>query len=295
MWRSNQRAWVTQDLFKEWLFKVCVPSIKGYLDTNDLPLKSLLLLGNAPGHPKDNLLTDFPWLTIQFLPPNTNSLIQPMGQKVIAAFKKLYTRALFRRCFEACQFSSTMTLKKFWKEKFDILEAIRIIQKAWSEVTQRQLISAWRKLCPSFVQVDDERVKACFCERAKIRRKECEGKKQIDFDLVAKSQEEAFKSCDVISVLQQIILHLAIAQWKLAMQYSTDAVLRDPNMRKAVIMVEYKDLNSALAHASKFEITRQASRSVHSVREAAVTEKFQRKTKMSSKLSKIFRNSSEKG
>lgn len=157
MWRSNQRAWVTQDLFKEWLFKVCAPSIKDYLDTNDLPLKALLLLDNAPRHPKDlkdNLLTDFPWLTVQFLPPNTTSLIQPMDQEVIAAFKKLYTRALFRRCFEACQFSSTMTLKKFWKEKFDILEAIRIIQKAWSEVTQRQLISAWRKLCPSFVQGD---------------------------------------------------------------------------------------------------------------------------------------------
>ncbi|GFY03111.1 uncharacterized protein TNCV_981161 [Trichonephila clavipes] len=62
MWRSNQRAWVTQDLFKEWLFKVCALSIKDYLDTNDLPLKALLLLDNAPGHPKDikdNLLTDF--------------------------------------------------------------------------------------------------------------------------------------------------------------------------------------------------------------------------------------------
>ncbi|GFW63086.1 uncharacterized protein TNCV_4454341 [Trichonephila clavipes] len=41
---------------------VCAPSIKDYLDTNDLPLKALLLLDNAPGHPKDlkdNLLTDF--------------------------------------------------------------------------------------------------------------------------------------------------------------------------------------------------------------------------------------------
>ncbi|GFS71329.1 tigger transposable element-derived protein 1-like protein [Trichonephila clavipes] len=91
MWTLNQRAWVTQDLFKEWLFKFCAPSIKDYLDTNDLPLKALLLLDNASGHLKDlkdNLLTDFPWLT------------------------------------------------------------------AWSEVTQRQLISAWRKLCPSFVQED---------------------------------------------------------------------------------------------------------------------------------------------
>ncbi|GFW08198.1 tigger transposable element-derived protein 1 [Trichonephila clavipes] len=53
MWRSNQRAWSAQDLFKEWLFKVCAPSIKDYLDTNDLPLKALLLLDNAPGYPKD--------------------------------------------------------------------------------------------------------------------------------------------------------------------------------------------------------------------------------------------------
>ncbi|GFY63055.1 tigger transposable element-derived protein 1 [Trichonephila inaurata madagascariensis] len=97
MWRSNQRAWVTQDLFKEWLFKAWAMNMKDILDTNDLPLKALLLLDNAPGHPKDlkdDLLTDFPWLTVQFLPPNTTSLIQPMDQEVITAFKKLYTRAL---------------------------------------------------------------------------------------------------------------------------------------------------------------------------------------------------------
>jgi hypothetical protein len=51
-----------------------------------------------------------------------------------------------------------MTLKTFWKEKFDIIEAIWLIQKAWSEVTQRQLNSAWRKLCPSCVQGDGDDV-----------------------------------------------------------------------------------------------------------------------------------------
>ncbi|GFY27878.1 uncharacterized protein TNCV_243431 [Trichonephila clavipes] len=45
--------------------------------------------------------------------------------------------------------------QKIFKEKFEILEAISIIQKAWSEVTHRQLISACRKLCPSFVQEDE--------------------------------------------------------------------------------------------------------------------------------------------
>ncbi|GFV35587.1 uncharacterized protein TNCV_3739851 [Trichonephila clavipes] len=84
-----------------------------YLDTNDLPLKALLLLDNAPGHPKDlkdNLLTDF-----------------------------LADSSVFTSEFA---------------DSADGSGAIRIIQKAWSEVTQRQLISVWRKLCPSFVQGD---------------------------------------------------------------------------------------------------------------------------------------------
>ncbi|GFW98179.1 tigger transposable element-derived protein 1 [Trichonephila clavipes] len=79
-----------------------------------------------------------------------------MDLEAIAAFKKLSTHALFRRCFEACQFSSTMTLKKFLKERFDNLKDICIIQRAWSKVTQRQLISALRKLFPSFVQGDGD-------------------------------------------------------------------------------------------------------------------------------------------
>jgi hypothetical protein len=47
-----------------------------------------------------------------------------------------------------------MTLKTSWKENFFILEAIWLIQKSLSEVTQQQLYSAWRKMCPSCVQGD---------------------------------------------------------------------------------------------------------------------------------------------
>ncbi|GFV67357.1 zinc finger MYM-type protein 1 isoform X2 [Trichonephila clavipes] len=86
------------------IYKVYAPNIKDYLDTKDLPLNALLLLDNAPGYTKDlkdNLLMDFPRLTVQFLPPNTTSLIHPMDQEVMAAFKKLYISPMFRRCFEA--------------------------------------------------------------------------------------------------------------------------------------------------------------------------------------------------
>ena len=48
------------------------------------------------------------------------------------------------------------------KKKFDVLMAIRLIQKAWEEVSQRTLISAWKMLVPSWTQeeavVDDTEV-----------------------------------------------------------------------------------------------------------------------------------------
>lgn len=76
-----------------------------------------------------------------------------MDQKIIANFKKLYTKALFWNCFEKCQFSpSEMTVKRFWKEEFDVVEAIRLTQKGWDQVTQRTLNSAWWDLIPAFVR-----------------------------------------------------------------------------------------------------------------------------------------------
>ncbi|GBN80858.1 hypothetical protein AVEN_122576-1, partial [Araneus ventricosus] len=69
----------------------------------NLPLHALLITDNATAHPpdlQDDLLDIFNFIKIQFLPPNTTPLLQPMDQKVISNFKKLYTKALFVRCFE---------------------------------------------------------------------------------------------------------------------------------------------------------------------------------------------------
>ncbi|GFR12404.1 tigger transposable element-derived protein 1-like protein [Trichonephila clavata] len=62
-----------------------------------------------------------------------------------------------------CEFGGdNMTIRMFWKEKFDILLAIRLIQKAWEEVSQRTLISAWKMLVALWIQeeavVDDTEV-----------------------------------------------------------------------------------------------------------------------------------------
>ncbi|XP_051785915.1 tigger transposable element-derived protein 1-like [Erpetoichthys calabaricus] len=165
-WKSNQKAWVTQVIFNEWILETFAPAVKKFLLEKELPLKALLILDNAPSHSKDLeeiLQENYPFIKVQYLPPNTTSILQPMDQQVIANFKKLYTRALFNKVFEECEFGGdNMTVRKFWKEKFDVLMAIRLIQKAWEEVSQRTLISAWKMLVPSWTQeeavVDDTEV-----------------------------------------------------------------------------------------------------------------------------------------
>ncbi|KAI5614410.1 hypothetical protein C0J50_8997, partial [Silurus asotus] len=157
LWRANPKAWVNRELFREWVRKVFVPWIKKYLQEKGLPLKCMLVLDNATAHPPDlgdELEAEFDWITVKFLPLNSTSLIQPMDQMVIANFKKLYTKHLFRKCFYMTN-SSNLTLKEYWKDHFSIYQCIQLIDMAWKEVTIRTLNSAWKKLVPSVVAERD--------------------------------------------------------------------------------------------------------------------------------------------
>ncbi|XP_023665526.1 histone-lysine N-methyltransferase EHMT2 isoform X7 [Paramormyrops kingsleyae] len=148
MWRSNRKAWVTRILFIEWINEVFGPAVKKYLLEKNLPLKVLLVMDNAPAHSpglEDDLLEEFEFIKVKFLPPNTTPLLQPMDQQVISNFKKLYTKALFQQCFEVTE-GTNLTLREFWKNHFHIVNCLKIIDKAWDGVTKRTLNSAWRKL-----------------------------------------------------------------------------------------------------------------------------------------------------
>ncbi|XP_065673493.1 tigger transposable element-derived protein 1-like [Hydra vulgaris] len=153
-WRSNKKAWVTRVVFKDWLNEVFAPEVKAFFSENNIEEKALLLLDNAPGHPPgDSLLPGNSWIRIEFLPPNTTSILQPMDQLVIANFKKLYTKLLFDLLFERCQLElDSMSVTKFWRESFNIKECIVLITKAWKKVTQKTLNTAWRPLYPAACQ-----------------------------------------------------------------------------------------------------------------------------------------------
>ena len=89
MWRSNNKAWVTWILFIEWINKVFSPAVKKYLLGKNLPLKALLVMDYAPAHPlgfEDDLLDEFKFIKVKFLPPNTTSILQ-LIDRLVKVFK----------------------------------------------------------------------------------------------------------------------------------------------------------------------------------------------------------------
>uniref|UniRef100_A0A8C8VHY4 HTH CENPB-type domain-containing protein n=1 Tax=Pelusios castaneus TaxID=367368 RepID=A0A8C8VHY4_9SAUR len=157
MWRANPRAWVTRQFFVEWVNLVFGPDVKNYLQENNLPLQALLILDNVPAHPpnlEEDILEEFKFIKVLYIPPNTTPILQPMDQQVISNFKKLFTKHLFRRCFEVTE-STNLTLREFWKDHYNIVICLRIIDMAWQGVTKRTLTSAWKKLWPEVVSETD--------------------------------------------------------------------------------------------------------------------------------------------
>ncbi|XP_068245155.1 tigger transposable element-derived protein 1-like [Palaemon carinicauda] len=153
MWRSNSKVWVTRQFFIEWMNLAFGPAVKKCLTENGLPLKCLLLLDNAPGHPpglEDDILDEYNFIKVLYLPANTTSILQPMNQQVILNFKKLHTKHLFTLCFEVTE-DTNLTLREFWKDHYNIVICLKLLDLSWQGVTRRTLNSAWKKLWPSVV------------------------------------------------------------------------------------------------------------------------------------------------
>uniref|UniRef100_A0A1B6D940 DDE-1 domain-containing protein n=1 Tax=Clastoptera arizonana TaxID=38151 RepID=A0A1B6D940_9HEMI len=86
---NQKKGWMDQQIFKEWFEKKCIPEVKEHLRSKNLPRKTILLIGNAPSQPGENVLrSESGNFIVKFLPPNVTSLIQPMDQGVIASMKK---------------------------------------------------------------------------------------------------------------------------------------------------------------------------------------------------------------
>ena len=104
----------------------------------------LLLVDNFSGHKLDPAKHHLPdWLTIEFLPENTTSLIQPCDGGIIAKFKRVYRKALLRRLLCEAATDSTLTTDAFVK-RVNVLHAVQLMQKAWDAVTEEDVAKVWQ-------------------------------------------------------------------------------------------------------------------------------------------------------
>ncbi|XP_060124428.1 tigger transposable element-derived protein 1-like isoform X1 [Zootoca vivipara] len=149
LWRSNRKAWVTREVFSDYIRSYFSPFAADYCRENNLDNKVLLLLDNAPGHPvsshdySDNV-------RVVFLPANTTSSLQPMDQGVTGKFKAYYLQLVMKHVVTKSAEDNNRSLGDIWKE-FNIRKAVDFIATAWSMVTKETLNAAWKSLCPKYV------------------------------------------------------------------------------------------------------------------------------------------------
>ena len=152
-WSANKKAWMTSQIFTEWL-----AGWDSYL--TKVNRKILLLVDNCTAHPHVSTLKN---IQLEFLPPITTSLIQPMDQGIIKNLKTLYCKELVhttRACIEEniLNPSSTAIDVSF---KISIPQAVSFVAKSWRAVKEATIINCFRKadfftLSPCVIDGNDE-------------------------------------------------------------------------------------------------------------------------------------------
>ncbi|XP_017165864.1 tigger transposable element-derived protein 1-like isoform X2 [Poecilia reticulata] len=141
------KAWMTKVLTSDWFQRCFIPEVKCYLRQKDLDFKVLLLMDKAGGHDAD---LSYDGVQIEYLPPNTTSLIQPMDQGIICAFKALYTRNALQHLVEAVDSVQDFSLKAYRRE-YTIASCLLNIERAIQEMKSENLNACWKKLWPEVV------------------------------------------------------------------------------------------------------------------------------------------------
>uniref|UniRef100_K7FKY7 HTH CENPB-type domain-containing protein n=1 Tax=Pelodiscus sinensis TaxID=13735 RepID=K7FKY7_PELSI len=147
-YHTNKKAWMTLVLFEDWFMNCFIPEVSYFLEKG-IPFQIFLILDNAPGHPQylNDLHSN---MKVVFLPPNTTSILQPMDQGAIPAFKAYYLHNTFAKAVAATECENGKTLCEFWKD-YKILHCIRNIAAEWEEVTPQCMNGIWKKILKRFV------------------------------------------------------------------------------------------------------------------------------------------------
>ncbi|UYV67098.1 hypothetical protein LAZ67_4003879 [Cordylochernes scorpioides] len=151
---SSHKAWFNQSIYSERFFKRFINDVRNFQE-NKLrvapdQVKALLLVDNSPAHPTE-LISNDGNIKCKLLPPNTTSVLQPMDQGVIVAFKRLYKRRQLESCLvfssDADQPNNSVGEQTFSNlKKYDIKKAIFNFGNSWDELKSSTIRNGWKIL-----------------------------------------------------------------------------------------------------------------------------------------------------
>ena len=144
VYHANKNAGMTTSIFLPWL--------KDWIsELQKKGRKILLLIDNATCHPTD---TDFGNITVQFLPANTTSLIQPLDKGIIKNLKVHYRGTLVGYILQLIEedpnFKSS-TAKEISSE-VNVLQAIQYVADSWRQLPREQFRTALFVVAYTYLQ-----------------------------------------------------------------------------------------------------------------------------------------------
>lgn len=145
IYRNNKKAWMTGDLFGEYLQWFDNQMVRRL--PNEPEESVLLLVDNCSAHILPNP-SKFKRLKVHFLPPNTTSRLQPADAGIIKCIKSYYKRELLRKAVRAYDNSklpgaTPVTIQGFIRS-ITLSTAIAELVAAWQMVSASTIANCWR-------------------------------------------------------------------------------------------------------------------------------------------------------
>jgi hypothetical protein len=150
-YEANKNAWMTGDIWKEWLKKL------------DRQMRSkkrqiVMLCDNCAAHSSDVKLTN---IKLVFMPPNTTSLIQPMDQGIIANFKQHYRCLVLRHLADILENADEGQRAAEVARKLTLLDSLHMQKAAWDRVTTATIVNCYKRasfVCSETDEADGDEI-----------------------------------------------------------------------------------------------------------------------------------------